>query len=343
MSLSMDEYKLPNSLPKDFQENSSMEEKESKLLTRKQADLLIARQASLLHHSEMDALSPSQMQDELKVILKSNPGLPEAYFLSYLNSLRMNEFVGAVDSLYDASYHIISSTNSKIFLDDINKNFRYAALNLASLHARLGHNEEALAAVKESIMLSQEAKDHACLQHALSWLTRVAPGDSIALLQRSISKCEELSLPYLASLGMLSLCGFIESFGDRPSYILDLLTRSAVHNCKNNLVELQANTYLMRANIWASWGRPGMQQTVTQLLLKLNSSDHNKEGVNFQGEAIVLGLVNMVLSLEQEGYRSEADTVLKLCEKLYPAATSQYSKVNYVFTGIYIISLKCDL
>ena len=33
-------------------------------------------------------------------------------------------------------------------VEDVNKNFRYAALNLASLHARLGHNEEALAAVK---------------------------------------------------------------------------------------------------------------------------------------------------------------------------------------------------
>ena len=170
-------------------------------------------------------------------------------------------------------------------------------------------------------MLSQEAKDHACLQHALAWLTRdtiiqntfpctetffslsvylfsyppsslrtypgsqelyityaprqiwsvpalslfpftiqficsliqllnlyiciivtvirASPTQSIALLQRSLAKCEELALPYLASLAMLSLCRNVESFGDRPSYILDLFTRSAVHNCKNNLVELQ--------------------------------------------------------------------------------------------------------
>ena len=36
-------------------------------------------------------------------------------------------------------------------MEDVNKNYRYAALNLASLHARLGHNEEALAAVKVAL------------------------------------------------------------------------------------------------------------------------------------------------------------------------------------------------
>jgi len=335
MSMSMDEYQLPSSMPQAFQENSLIsEEKESKLLTRRQADLFIARQATLLQHAESEAFSPSRMQEELKVILKTNPGLPEAYFLSYLNSLRMNEFVGAQDSLYLASNHILTQGNSKQLVEDVNKNYRYAALNLASLHARLGHNEEALAAVKESIMLSQEAKDHACLQHALAWLTRASPTQSIALLQRSLAKCEELALPYLASLAMLSLCRNVESFGDRPSYILDLFTRSAVHNCKNNLVELQANLFLVQSTTWSTWGRPEMSRTVTQLLLKLNNSTEHRNikgeqpgGVNFQGEAVAVGLVNIVLSLEVEGYSSEADSVLKLCERLYPSATSQYSRV----------------
>ena len=195
----------------------------------------------------------------------------------------MHEFVGAVDSLFAASNHILSSTNSKLSLEDSRKSFRYADLNLASLHARFGHNSESLAAVKEAIAIGQEAKDHAALQHALSWLTRVSPGDSIALLQRSISKCEKLSLPYLASLGMLSLCKHVDEFGDRPGYILDVLTRSAVINCKHNLMELQANSFLVRSNVWASWGRPMMSQTVNQLLLQLNSTENNKDGINYQG------------------------------------------------------------
>ena len=195
----------------------------------------------------------------------------------------MQEFVGAVDSLYAASNYIVSKTSSKLSIEDSDKSFRYADLNLASLHARFGHNSESLAAVREAIAIGQEAKDHAALQHALSWLTRVSPRDSISLLQRSISKCEKLSLPYLASLGMLSLCKHVEEFGDKPGYILDLLTRSAVLNCKHNLFELQTNSFMVRSTVWASWGRPLMSETVNQLLLQLNSSD-NKDGINYQGE-----------------------------------------------------------
>ena len=289
--MSLDDYKLSSALPHDLQKSLNPAS-ESKVLTRKQADLFIARQASLLQHFESKALSPIELQHELKIILKSNPGLSEAYFLSYLNCLRLNEFAGAVDSLYIASNHVVSGNISKLSSDDVNKSFRYADLNLASLHARLGHNEEALAAVKEAIMFSQDAKDHDCLQHALSWLTRVAPDNTIALIQRSITKCEKLSLPFLASLGMLTLCRRIDEVGDRPVYILDLLTRSAVHNCKSNLVDLQADTFLVRANIWGSWGRPTMMVTVTQLLLQLNSAENQKDGVNFLGKLMSVFLKN---------------------------------------------------
>ena len=251
-------------------------------MTRRQADLVIARQSSMLQFSESTAMSPVELQREISTILKTNPGLPEAYFLSFLNSLRMKEFVGAMDCLNIASNYIVNTSGSRQTQEEVNKVFRYANLNLASLHARLGHNSEALAAVKEAITVGQDAKDHVCLQHALSWLTRLAPGDRIALLQRSIAKCEELSLPYLASLGMLTLCGYVEEFGDKPIYILDLLTRSSVTNCKNNLVELQATSLLVRGLVWATWGRPRMSQTAAQLLLQLNSVS-NKEGVNFQG------------------------------------------------------------
>lgn len=52
---------------------------------------------------------------------------------------------------------------------------RFAALNLGALHARFHHKEEAVLALKEAIMMAQEANDHVCLQHALSWLLRYVP------------------------------------------------------------------------------------------------------------------------------------------------------------------------
>ena len=43
-------------------------------MTRRQADLFIARQANLIQHSEGHALSPLELQRELNVIVKTNPG-----------------------------------------------------------------------------------------------------------------------------------------------------------------------------------------------------------------------------------------------------------------------------
>ena len=69
---------------------------------------------------------------------------------------------------------------------------RYAALNLAAMHARFGHNEEALNSLNEAIMMAQEANDHMCLQHALMWLFRIQPKKRQFLMQRCISKCNTL-------------------------------------------------------------------------------------------------------------------------------------------------------
>jgi len=331
LDFSLEEYKFCKGI---LSTNRPAEEDE-KLMTRRQADLFIARQANLLMHSEGHALPPIHLQKELNLILRSNPGLSEAYFLSYLNSLRLNEFVGAVDSLYVASYHLITSgANNRLTVADVNKNFRYGNLNLVSLHARLGHKGEALAAVREAIAIGREAKDHTCLQHALSWLSRVSDENGLKQLKRSIAKCEELSIPYLASLGLLTFCSYTEEYGLNPDYMMDSLTKSAVLNCKHNLTELQLQSFLVRAKVWDSWGRPLMAQTVNQLLLQLNMSDarcssveRSKDGISYKGEAILLALLNTALSLEQEGHRSEADTVLRLCEKVYPCPVSQYSQI----------------
>lgn len=62
------------------------------------------------------------------------------HFLSFLNCMRMKEFCGAQDSLYNCFdrtvFNICSSTNN---MNDKNKNFRYAALNRAAMHTQFGH------------------------------------------------------------------------------------------------------------------------------------------------------------------------------------------------------------
>jgi len=62
------------------------------------------------------------------------------HYLSYLNCLRVKEFCGASDSLFHCfdrnSFVSDSKGNNQ---DEKSRGFRYAALNLAVLHAQFGH------------------------------------------------------------------------------------------------------------------------------------------------------------------------------------------------------------
>ena len=95
--------------------------------------------------------------------------------------------------------------------------------------------------------MAQEANDHVCLQHALSWLCRVSPaGDQRErLVEKCVAKCGELSLTYLSSLGIQSLAQMTR----RPEAVLDLLARSDVLNCQHSMAELLATSYVNKVSV----------------------------------------------------------------------------------------------
>jgi len=330
MSLDCDdtkgEYKLPSFLPAEFS-TDLVEEVGS--VSRKQADLLIAQQASLLQTAECAALPPQELQLEISRILTSCPGLPEAHFLSYLNCVRVREVVGGLHSLY-ASFnqpadHLLSKTSQ----EEINKGFRYAALNLAAFHSRLNHKEEAMSAIREAITMSQEASDHTCLQHVLSLMYRtVESEEKQRLMERCIGKCGELSLSYLSSLGILSLSQHTASTGSKPGAVLELLTRSDVLNCQHSIAELQAMSYMCKASAWTQYGRPGLSCTLAQLLLQLNTADPARGGNNYSGEPTAIALCCVAMRLEMKGFPNQADKVLDMADSMFPGDRSQLSKIT---------------
>jgi hypothetical protein len=79
--MEMSDYQLPATFPSPAgpaaaaEEETAQEEEEARFITRKQADLFIARQSRLLQYAESAALSPRDLQEQLLVILRSNPGL----------------------------------------------------------------------------------------------------------------------------------------------------------------------------------------------------------------------------------------------------------------------------
>jgi len=330
MSLDCDDtkvdYKLPSFLPAEFC-TDLVEDVGS--VSRKQADLLIAQQASLLQTAECAALPPQNLQWEISRILSSCPGLPEAHFLSYLNCVRVREVCGGLHSLYASLKQPADNQINKTSQEEVNKGFRYAALNLAAFHSRLNHKEEAMSAIREAITLSQDASDHVCLQHVLSLMYRTVESDEKQrLMERCIGKCGELSLSYLSSLGILSLAQHTAATGSKPSSVLSLLTRSDVLNCQHSIAELQAQSLMCKAGVWTQYGRPGLACTTAQLLLQLNTADPARGGNNYSGEPIAMALCCVAAKLEHQGYNSQADKVLDLADKLFPPSRSQLCKIS---------------
>nr|XP_016779901.1 anaphase-promoting complex subunit 5 isoform X1 [Pan troglodytes] len=138
-------------------------------LSQKQAEFFLSQQASLLKNDETKALTPASLQKELNNLLKFNPDFAEAHYLSYLNNLRVQDVFSSTHSLLHYFDRLIltgaeSKSNGE---EGYGRSLRYAALNLAALHCRFGHYQQAELALQEAIRIAQESNDHVCLQHCL--------------------------------------------------------------------------------------------------------------------------------------------------------------------------------
>ena len=330
MSLDCDasaaEFRLPSLLPAALL--AAAQEEGGTGVSRRQADLMIAQQASLLQTAECAALPPAELQAEVARILASCPALPEAHFLSYLNCLRVRDVAGAEHALYASFAQPADRLTPKASQEEVSKGFRYAALNLAAFHSRLGHTEEAMAGVREATTMAQEAADHTCLQHVLSLLYRTVGGEERRrLVEKCIGRCSDLSLSYLASLGIQAASQHALATAASPEQVLELLTRSDVLNCQHSIAELQAVSYMCKAAAWDQYGRPGLAASLAQLLLQTNTADPARAGNHYSGEPTAIALTTVALRLEAAGHPGPADLVLAQADRLFPADRSEHSRI----------------
>ncbi|XP_071514298.1 anaphase-promoting complex subunit 5 [Panulirus ornatus] len=286
--------------------------------TRQQAELFISQQTSLLQFSETAALSPPDLQEKIRQLVRQNPDLAEAHYLSYLNCVRVKEFSGAVHSLlrtYDG--HLMQRDSSR--MEDQGRGFRYAALNLAALHAQFGHRKAGLAVLKEAIRLAQESSDHVCLQHALAWLYTLSPTHKAQLMRRSMVKSCELSLSYLSSLGCLNHAAQLAHTRATPAHLLQSIVRAEALNCQHSLVSLQHGAWALRAALWATWGVSTMTALASQLLLHLNTHHPTNPTTFYSSQPTCASICNIAVGLANLGEYHLAGDVLQHAQERFPA------------------------
>ncbi|KAM4809427.1 anaphase-promoting complex subunit 5 [Rhinophrynus dorsalis] len=305
-------------------------------LSQKQAEYFLSHQASLLKNDESKALSPVLLQKELNNLLKFNPDFAEAHYLSYLNSLRVQDVFSSTHSLlHYFDRLILTGAESKSNGDEgYGRSLRYAALNLAALHCRFGHYHQAELALQEAIRIAQESSDHVCLQHCLSWLYILKQrkgADTSVLLEHSVKKAVHFGLPYLASLGIQSLVQQRAFAGKTADKLMDALKDSDLLHWKHSLSELIDISIAQKTAIWRLYGQSTMALQQAQMLLSMNSLDAVNVGVHQNNtESFAVVLCHLAELHAEQGCFSAATEILKHLKERFPP-NSQHAKLWMLF------------
>lgn len=300
-------------------------------LSQKQAEYFLAQQAYLLKNDENKALDPAALQKELNNMLKFNPDFAEAHYLSYLNSMRVQDIFNSTDSLlHYFDRLILPGGDSKSNGDEgCGRSLRYAALNLAALHCRFGHYQQAELALQEAIRIAQESNDHVCLQHCLSWLYLLEQmkGSDSTLTEHAVKMAVHFCLPYLASLGIQSLVQQGAVGGKTANKLMDALKDTDLLHWKHSLSELIDISIAQKTAIWRMCGKSTMALQQAQVLLSMNSLEPVNLGVQQNNsEAFAVALCHLSELHAEQGLFAAASEILKHLRERFPPH-SQHAKL----------------
>lgn len=300
---------------------SSFEEIEESMLGKhkwsaKQAELFVAQQSSLLENDETKALNPKELQKRIDEIVQIyNPLYSKAYFLSYLNNIRIRDLPNCIEALhrsFDRNAGKYGQTHQE---NNASKsNFQYSVLNLAILHTMFDHNAEALKCLKECIMIAQENGDRVCLQLAQLWLC-LLDKSNFQLSEKNIANKTEMSLVRSVSLNIQSLVKVAAISGYLPSKLFDVLIKSDILNCQHSMVNLISNCVAERSALWTLYGKNEMASLSSQLLL--NSNLKTMERIH-NGEGLCQALCNVAMWSALQGDFTSSAIVLKKAKATFP-------------------------
>lgn len=299
----------------------------------KQADLFVAQQCNLLENNETRALSPIELQSRLSEITHDNPLYSQAHILSLMNSLRIRDFLNSLDAFHRA----FDRSAVKSHNPPETKGVQYSSLNLAIMHAQFNHSEEALASLRECVMLAQECGDRICLQLAQSWLC-LLDKNYVQLCEKSVASQTELSLVHSVSLGVQFIVNVAAISGFLPSKLFDLLMKSEVINFQHSLMDLMANCIAQKAAVWTLYGKNEIASLCSQLLLHVVRTHSKRENDSMEnGEGVCHSLCCVALWLALQGEYSLSAVVLHHVRERFPR--DPLAK-NWMICDNYITSLQ---
>lgn len=317
----------------EIEENTLSKQKWS----MKQAEMFINQQSTLLENDEVKALNPKELQKKIDEIIQSYPPLSsKAYFLSYLNNVRIRDLPNSLDALHRS---FDKSVGKQLTDNSENKtHFQYSLLNLAILHTMFEHNDEAMKCLKECIMIAQETGDRVCLQLAQLWLC-LLDKKNFQLSEKNIANKTEKTLVRSVSLNIQSLVKVAALSGYVPSKLFDVLIKSDILNCQHSIMNLIANCIAERAALWTFYGKHEMASLCSQQLLNANLKVMEK---SHNGEGLCLSLCNISLWFAMQGEFIASAVILSRAKERFPRfpISKNWMLVDYYTQSIQAIYLE---
>lgn len=305
----------------------------------KQAEIFINQQSTLLENDEVKALNPKELQKKIDEIIEVYTPLScKAYFLSYLNNIRIRDLPNSLDALHRSFDKSVGKQGTDNADSASKTHFQYSLLNLAILHTMFEHNDEALSCLNECIMIAQETGDRVCLQLAQLWLC-LLDKKNFQLSEKNIANKTEKTLVRSVSLNIQSLVKVAALSGYLPSKLFDVLIKSDILNCQHSIMNLIANCIAERAALWTFYGKHEMASLCSQQLLNSNLKVMDK---SHNGEGLCLSLCTVSLWFSKQGEFGASAAILSRAKERFPRfpISKNWLLVEYYVQSIQAIYLE---
>ncbi|KAF9958661.1 anaphase promoting complex subunit 5 [Modicella reniformis] len=255
---------------------------------------------------------PDDLMAHVRNIQFRMPVLAKTHYITCLHAQQTGDFEVAFQSLcrfFD--YSMV--THDRVL-------YQYALLNLAMLHARFSHYEQAVIALREAIEVARDHMDHVCLSYALNWLYRLTgpmPGthseaDETQALANDVGKTDGQPFHYLRSLSELATAKQMQ--GESIPKALEALVKASSINLQHSLDGISGVAHLFQSRIWGAYGSPSLSSLHSQLQLQYYPSEIDMNDASY-------GYAKTASDLALGGRFEEALRVIELAKSKFPLKT----------------------
>ncbi|KAF8977037.1 anaphase promoting complex subunit 5 [Entomortierella lignicola] len=240
------------------------------------------------------------------------PSLAKTHYITCLHAQQTGDFEVAIQSLHRFFDYSMAVHDRELY--------QYALLNLAMLHARFSHYDQALIALRETIEIARDHADQECLSYALNWLYRLtrttlgtnSESHEAQILANLNGETDGQAFQYLHSLSELTIAKQMQ--GESMPKALGALVKASSINLKYSLDGAGGVVQLFQSKIWGAYGYSSLSSLYSQLQLQYHPSetDMNDAASGYSKTASDLAL---------GGRFMEALRIIELAKTKFPLKT----------------------